>query len=404
MNAKTIFIVILSLLVFLGVLSLFNNNYYEPQTELFRDEIVRAGVERVGQPIEGFSAQIFLEAFPGLIAEDFDGVETLEGINKFKNGELKYERTKGNPVTSAEDTISEEGYSTFLKNLSSRLSMDIHTESDVADLLEMLRESDIQQASYVSEDFSVWHPEGWFSYENNDGVFFTHDEDLNIPSNTDGFAMGPYFQITVDEIELEKLFEQNLWNEDSEFMVSKEEANINGIDGFRVVTEAAGAGGEVLHYVVSPDERVFTLSHYPYERGSSDTDDFERVVQNFMINYVYDGATSGGSGILPFESGVKGQVLIGPTCPVQQDPPNSNCADRGYATKIQVFSVVSSQSSPFAVVETDKEGNYIVMLPPGLYNVQALGDRPFPVCESEPVTVESDVMHNLDLLCDSGIR
>ncbi len=257
---------------------------------LFSEELQRAGVERVGQPIEGFDAFMYLEAFPGFEEEDFDNVETLEGITKLKDGKLVYERTAGSPVTSAESTISEKGYATLLENFSRRVGVEVRTEADIAIILEKLREGDEVQASYITDDFSIWYPEGWYPHENGTGVLFVHDENLQMPQNTEGFALGPYFQITVHTISVEEIFVQNLWNDGSEFLISKEPVRVKTQEATRVVSKASGADGEVLNYVFeSTDGRVFTLSHYPYERGSSDTDDFEQAVQTFMINYIFDG-------------------------------------------------------------------------------------------------------------------
>jgi len=115
-------------------------------------------------------------------------------------------------------------------------------------------------------------------------------------------------------------------------------------------------------------------------------------------------AGGGGQGIAPFKSGVMGKVLLGPTCPVMRNPPDPKCADRGYATTVQVIQKNSPKSSLFSSVETDKEGNYRVMLPPGEYSLQALGGQPFPSCGWQDVTIESDVLSNVDLSCDTGIR
>ena len=373
----------------------------------FSEELQRAGIERVGHPIEGFSAQMYLEAFPGFIASDFNDVESLEGVYKIENGEITYKRIAPLPATSAEDVISEAGYKTLLENFAERVGVRVATEADITTILEKLREGDIEQESYIHEDFSIWHPEGWYAHENTTGVIFTKNEDLEMPKNTEGFALGPQFQVIVQNMSAEDLFEQNLWTDGSEFLISKEPTRIKTEEGARIVTEAAGTSGEVLHYVLeSKDGRVFTLAHYPYERGSSDTDDFEQAVQTFMINYTIDGTTNGNglTGILPFKSGVEGRVLLGPTCPVQKDPPDPNCADKGHATTVQVIEKNSPKSSLFSSVETDKEGNYKVMLPPGEFRLQALGGQPFPRCEWQTVTIKPDTMIKVDLLCDTGIR
>lgn len=103
----------------------------EEVVDVFQDELIKRGVERVGQPIEGFNAQAFTNAFPGLILPDFNAVQANEGIYSFTDGDLIFERTKSQPITSAESTISKEGYETLLKNLSSRLNMPASTAEEV---------------------------------------------------------------------------------------------------------------------------------------------------------------------------------------------------------------------------------------------------------------------------------
>ena len=142
--------------------------------------------------------------------------------------------------------------------------------------------------SYITDDFSIWHPDGWYSYENGSSVFFTHAENLTIPANTDGFDLGPFFQVTVETLDNEsgevmteaQYFAQNLWVEGSEFLKSKDKVIINGLNLTRVVTIAAGADGEVLHYIFYDEPtRIITLSQYPYDESSSDSEEFEETVE-----------------------------------------------------------------------------------------------------------------------------
>ena len=261
---------------------------------IFSEELQLAGAERVGQPIEGFNAFIYLEVFPGFEESDFDGVKTLEGIYKIEGGEFKYVRTGGNPVTSAEETISEAGYKTLLENFSKRVGVEVDAEADVATLLDKLREGDLYPNPFIYDDFSIWLPEGWYPYEFEFSVLFVHDPDLEFPGATEGYALAPWIQVGKQEIELDEMFKQNLWTEGSEALVSKANVLIGTDERIRVVTNAAGAGGQLLHYVFdAKDGRVFTVSIYPYEAGSQDTDDFERAVQSFMINYVFEGTANG---------------------------------------------------------------------------------------------------------------
>ncbi|MDO8559867.1 MAG: hypothetical protein Q7S23_02395 [bacterium] len=114
--------------------------------------------------------------------------------------------------------------------------------------------------------------------------------------------------------------------------------------------------------------------------------------------------SGGGGGILPYDSGVRGTVTLGPTCPVMRDPPDPDCADKPYKTTVQVIAVGSPRSSPFALAESDAEGHYQVMLPPGEYALQPVGGSVYPRCGTQTVTVEPGVVKELNFSCDTGIR
>ncbi|MFA5841902.1 MAG: Gmad2 immunoglobulin-like domain-containing protein [Candidatus Paceibacterota bacterium] len=116
------------------------------------------------------------------------------------------------------------------------------------------------------------------------------------------------------------------------------------------------------------------------------------------------GRADNSDGVLALESGVRGKVLLGPACPVMQNPPLPQCADKPYETIIQVIAIGSSKSSPFATVESDKEGNYKAILPPGEYGLQAVGKNPLPRCETKNVTIEPNIILEVNLSCDTGIR
>jgi len=109
------------------------------------------------------------------------------------------------------------------------------------------------------------------------------------------------------------------------------------------------------------------------------------------------------AGILPFDSGVEGVVTLGPTCPVMREG-DTACADKPYATSIQVIAVGSSKSSPFTTVESDKEGKYKTMLPPGEYVLQPVGGSVPLRCETKNITIEPSKIIKVNLSCDSGIR
>ncbi|MCR4330682.1 MAG: hypothetical protein NUV49_02265 [Patescibacteria group bacterium] len=105
---------------------------------LFGNQLQTLGVLEVGQPIEGFDAFMLKSAFPGLVPEDFNGVETIEGHYELINGLLEYKRDKGQPITSAEQTVSMEGYDTLLRNLSLRLGVVIESEESVQEIIKRI--------------------------------------------------------------------------------------------------------------------------------------------------------------------------------------------------------------------------------------------------------------------------
>ncbi|MCX6739453.1 MAG: hypothetical protein NT098_05425 [Candidatus Parcubacteria bacterium] len=107
--------------------------------------------------------------------------------------------------------------------------------------------------------------------------------------------------------------------------------------------------------------------------------------------------------ILPFDSGVEGNITIGPTCPVMRVG-DTSCNDKPYATTVQVIEIGSPKSSPFATTESDKNGTYKIMLPPGEYALQPVGGSVLPRCETKNIIITPSEITNLDLSCDSGIR
>lgn len=106
--------------------------------KIFQDQIIAKGVELGGQPIEGFDAFLLLNAFPGLTKQDFNNVETFEGIYQLRGTELTYTRTQGGPVTSAEQTISDAGYATLLQNISNRLNIRPKNNQDISNIVQQL--------------------------------------------------------------------------------------------------------------------------------------------------------------------------------------------------------------------------------------------------------------------------
>lgn len=112
--------------------------------------------------------------------------------------------------------------------------------------------------------------------------------------------------------------------------------------------------------------------------------------------------SGGGGSILPYNSGVRGIVSLGPTCPVMRDPPDPQCADKPYATTIIVRRAGSSVA--FATGKSDATGAFQFSLPPGAYTLSASGGTMLPRCSPVDVTVGASGYSVADISCDTGIR
>jgi hypothetical protein len=100
-------------------------------------------------------------------------------------------------------------------------------------------------------------------------------------------------------------------------------------------------------------------------------------------------------------SGVKGQALLGPTCPVVtvENP----CPDEPYQASLTVLSLNGQQVTRF---DTDAKGKFEVKLPPGDYilHPETTDGRLMPSAADVPFTVLPDQFTNLIVTFDSGIR
>ena len=103
-----------------------------------------------------------------------------------------------------------------------------------------------------------------------------------------------------------------------------------------------------------------------------------------------------------YNSGVRGIVMLGPTCPVETYPPDPECADKPYATRITIFQMGDS-ARVFATTESGANGTFLADLPPGDYTISA-GEGSMPSCAEASMTVEASSYTEVTIYCDSGIR
>lgn len=101
----------------------------------------------------------------------------------------------------------------------------------------------------------------------------------------------------------------------------------------------------------------------------------------------------------PRGSGIEGQVLIGPTCPVVQQ--NQECPDQPYQATLTIRSRTGVQIMQF---QTDPEGRFKVPLAPGEYILHPESPDGIPFASDQTFLVETGQYTQLSINYDSGIR
>lgn len=101
----------------------------------------------------------------------------------------------------------------------------------------------------------------------------------------------------------------------------------------------------------------------------------------------------------PIDSGVRGEVRIGPVNPVEQ-PGVDNTAP--YSAKLAVKLALDGE----VVAETvsGEDGLFVIILAPGDYVLVPENGDPLPVAEPQAFTVTADRFTTVTVAYDSGIR
>ncbi len=101
-------------------------------------------------------------------------------------------------------------------------------------------------------------------------------------------------------------------------------------------------------------------------------------------------------------SGIEGQVLIGPTCPVLRE--GTPCPDQPYQATIAVWN--AERTEKVRTFTTDEDGRFRIPLTPGEYYIDPQppnpGAPPTPIPQT--VTVPPDRFVQITIEYDSGIR
>jgi hypothetical protein len=99
------------------------------------------------------------------------------------------------------------------------------------------------------------------------------------------------------------------------------------------------------------------------------------------------------------DSGIRGKVVYGPTCPVER--PGERC-ERPYDARLRIRT--RSTKKVLATVRSGKDGRFRVRLRPGRYVVEPASASRYPAAEPVHATVHAHRFTRVTISFDSGIR
>lgn len=107
------------------------------------------------------------------------------------------------------------------------------------------------------------------------------------------------------------------------------------------------------------------------------------------------------NGSTKVNSGIEGNVTIGPMCPVERA--DSPCPDQPYAATIVIE---NAQGREVARAKSGEDGRFRVALPPGSYTLapQSPDGAQLPYASEQRVDVVDGKYTHIDISYDSGIR
>jgi hypothetical protein len=125
-----------------------------------------------------------------------------------------------------------------------------------------------------------------------------------------------------------------------------------------------------------------------------------KVIATFVAAIALAGCGETGGSAGSSGSGIRGRVVIGPTCPVQVV--GEHCADKPYATDLRV--IESGTGERVATTSSGGNGRFAVALPAGRYRLEARGSAALPQAAPVEVVVPPHRYATTTIRFDSGIR
>ncbi len=112
-------------------------------------------------------------------------------------------------------------------------------------------------------------------------------------------------------------------------------------------------------------------------------------------------------------SGIRGKVVLGPTCPVIPTPGAEHCQDQAYQAEMVVRSRVGFQgrgdggvSKEVARFTSNSKGEFRIPLPAGTYSLESASTNVggFPLAKPQVVKVEPGKFTTITFVFDTGLR
>jgi len=110
-------------------------------------------------------------------------------------------------------------------------------------------------------------------------------------------------------------------------------------------------------------------------------------------------ASCGGDGTSDGTSGIRGQALSGPNCPVEVE--GSPCPDLPWEGTVIA---IETETDEEFTVQTDAEGRFELPLEPGSYEVSIVSESSPPFAKPQTVTVDPGSFTEVLVSVDTGIR
>jgi hypothetical protein len=99
------------------------------------------------------------------------------------------------------------------------------------------------------------------------------------------------------------------------------------------------------------------------------------------------------------DSGIEGQVFIGPMCPVMRE--GEPCPDQPFQATI---TILNPNGKEVARVESDAQGHFQVNLEPGTYTLRPEPGEGIAWADEQSITVSTGQYTQVVVSYDSGIR